>query len=137
MREERLLERIHNKEVNPDRREGNDPARQTRSVLNHLQRILNTKQGSVLIVEDYGMPDFTDLPGAFSTGATHDVEKILKNVIQKYEPRLTKVRITFDPQKEDVLSLRFKVEAQLATEGESAVTFETVVNAGGKVTLRE
>jgi type VI secretion system protein len=137
MREERLLERIHNKEVDPDRREGNDPARQTGSILNHLQRILNTKQGSVPTEEDYGMPDFTDLPGAFSTGATHDVEKILKNVIQKYEPRLTKVRITLDPQKEDVLSLRFKVQAQLATEGGSPVTFETVVDAGGKITVRE
>lgn len=137
MREERLLERIHNKEVDPDRREGNDPARQVRSVLRHVQRILNTKQGSVLIAEDYGMPDFTDLPGAFSTEATHEVEKILRGVIQKYEPRLAKVRITFDPQKDDVLSLRFKVQAQLAREGGESVTFETVVDAGGKITVRE
>ena len=137
MREERLLERIHHKENAPDWREGNDPARQIGSILNHLQRILNTKQGSAPIADDYGMPDFTDLPGAFSTQSTHEVERILKNVIQKYEPRLSKVRIVFDPQKEEVLSLRFKVEAQLTEEGGSGVTFETVVDAGGRISVRE
>lgn len=137
MREERLLERIHNIEMNPDRREGNNPARQIRSVMNHLQRILNTRQGSVLIAEDYGMPEFTDLPGAFSTGATHEVERILRNAIQKYEPRLSRLQVVFETQEDDLLSLRFKIEAQLTLEGGGSVVFETVVDAGGKVTINE
>jgi len=137
MREERLLERILNIELNPDRREGNDPVRQIRSVMSHLQRILNTRQGSVPIAEDYGMPEFTDLPGAFSTGATHEVERILKNAIQKYEPRLNRLQVAFETQEEDLLSLRFKIEAQLALEGGGSVAFETVVDAGGKITVKE
>ena len=137
MREERLLERIRNIEIYPDRREGNDPARQIRSVMNHLQRILNTRQGSVPIAEDYGMPEFVDLPGAFSTGATHEVERILKTAIQKYEPRLNRLQVGFEAQEEDLLSLRFKIEAELVLEGGGSVAFETVVDAGGKITVKE
>lgn len=137
MRDERLLERIYLLEKNPDRREGHDPTRQINSILNHLQRVLNTKQGSVLIADDYGVPDFTNLPGAFSTGSTHEVERIIKNVIEKYEPRLTKVRASFLPQEEDMLALRFEVDARLATKENIPVTFETVVDAGGKIKIKE
>jgi len=137
MREERLLERIHNLELHPERREGNDPTRQVHSVLRHLQRILNTRQGSVPIADDFGMPDFTDLPGSFSTGATHDMERILKQVINTYEPRLRKVRILFDTRQDDLLALRFKVEAELNRPDGQPVAFETVVDAGGKITVRE
>jgi len=136
MREERLLERIHNAELDPERREGNNSARRVRSIMNHLQRILNTKHGSVPIAEDYGMPDFTDLPSAFSNESTHEVERTLRTEILKYEPRLQKVRISFESQKEDILSLRFKVEAQLMGDDGSPISFETVVDGAGKVTVR-
>ena len=136
MRDERLLERIRNIELNPDRREGRDTGRRINSILNHLQRVLNTKQGSSPIAGDYGIPDFTDMPGAFSTGATHDMERIIKHVIEKYEPRLTKVRASFKTQEDDVLSLRFEIDARLADE-EIPITFETVVDAGGKINIKE
>jgi type VI secretion system protein len=121
MRDERLLERIYMLEKDPDRREGHDPARQINSILKHLQRVLNTKQGSVPIADDYGIPDFTDLPGAFSTGSTHEVEHIIKNVIEE----------------EEVLSLRFEIDAKLASGKNDPVSFETVVNAGGMINIKE
>ncbi len=136
MRDERLLERMRNIELNPDRREGRDTGRRINSILNHLQRVLNTKQGSTPIADDYGIPDFTNMPGAFSTGATHDIERIIKHVIEKYEPRLAKVRATFKAQEDDVLSLRFEIDARLADE-EIPVTFETVVVSGGKINIKE
>ena len=136
MRDERLLERMRNIELNPDRREGRDTGRRINSILNHLQRVLNTKQGSTPIADDYGIPDFTNMPGAFSTGATHDMERMIKQVIEKYEPRLAKVRATFKAQEDDVLSLRFEIDARLADE-EIPVTFETVVVSGGKINIKE
>ncbi|HEU19861.1 MAG TPA: type VI secretion system baseplate subunit TssE [Deltaproteobacteria bacterium] len=136
MRDERLLERIRNIELDPDRREGRDTGRRINSILNHLQRVLNTKQGSTPIADDYGIPDFTNMPGAFSTGATHDMERIIKHVIEKYEPRLVKVRASFKVQEDDVLALRFEIDALLADD-ETPVTFETVVDAGGKINIKE
>lgn len=137
MRDERLLERIYNVEKNPDRREGYDPARQINSILNHLQRVLNSKQGSVPIADDYGIPDFTDMPGAYSSGASHEMERIIRHVIEKYEPRLTRVRASLVTQEEDVLALLFEIDARLATEENIPVTFQTVVNAGGKISIKE
>lgn len=137
MRDERLLERIHNIEKEPERREGHDPTRQIHSIMNHLQRVLNTKQGSVPVAEDYGIPDFTDMPGAYSSGATHDMERIIRQVIEKYEPRLTKVRASFIPQDLEMLSLRFEIDAVLATGENIPITFETLVDAGGKIEIKE
>ncbi len=137
MRQERLLERIYRMEIDPDRREDNNPVVYIHSVMNHLQRILNTRQGGVPIAGDYGMPEFTNLPGAFSTGATHEVETLLKNAIEKYEPRLQSIQVFFEPQESDLLALRFKIEAKLSLEHGGTVEFETIVDAGGKITVKE
>ena len=136
MREERLLERLRIWGDEPHRRSKQDTRRTTDSVLRHLQRILNTKRGNVPIAEDYGVPDFTDLIRGHSE-SVRDLERSIRQTIQKYEPRLKAVRISFIPQEEDVLSLRFQVVAKLATEDEQIpILFETVVDSDGKVKIR-
>ena len=137
MRDERLLERIGNMEKDPERREGNDPVRRINSIMSHLQRVLNTKQGSVPIADDYGIPDFTNLPGTFTTGSSHEMERTIKHVIEKYEPRLTKVRCSFMTREDDVLSLKFEIDARLAGDDRMPVTFETVIDAGGKINVKD
>src|SRR4030065_1609997 len=103
MREERLLERIQTWEREPARRGKEDPRRIVDSVIRHLQRILNTKQGNVPIAEDYGTPDFTDffltLPKT-ETNPKKEIEKAIRVAIQKYEPRLKGVRVNLVDQEE-------------------------------------
>jgi len=135
MREERLLERIQTWEREPARRGKEDPRRIVDSVLRHLQRILNTKQGNVLIAEDYGVPDFSDFLNALP-GSVREIEKTIRLAIQKYEPRLTAVRVSFIPQEEDPLSLRFQIFARLSAESKTQVFFETVVDSDGKIDIR-
>lgn len=136
MREERLLERISTWKREPGRREREDARRITDSILYHLQRILNTKRGNVPIAEDYGVPDFTDLFHSYPE-SLRDLEKSIRQTIQKYEPRLTAVRVSFIPQEEDLLSLRFQIVAKLATaERKNSVLFETIVDADGKVSVK-
>ena len=136
MREERLLERISTWEREPRRREREDVKRITDSILYHLQRILNTKQGNVPIAEDYGVPDFTDLFHSYPE-SVRDLEKSIRQTIQKYEPRLRGVRVSFIPQEEDILSLRFQIVAQLATaERKNSVLFETIVDSDGKISVK-
>lgn len=136
MREERLLERISTWKREPGRREREDVGRITDSILYHLQRILNTKRGNVPIAEDYGVPDFTDLFHAYPE-SVRDLEKSIRQTIQKYEPRLTAVRVSFIPQEEDLLSLRFQIVAKLATtEKRNPVLFETIVDTDGKVSVK-
>jgi type VI secretion system protein len=135
MREERLLERLRTWEREPARRGREDPRKIVDSVMGHLQRILNTKQGNVPIAEDYGVPDFTDLRH-FSAEAVREIERSIRQTIQKYEPRLKAVRVSFIPQEDDNLSLRFQIVAKLATESRTQVFFETVIDSDGKIDIR-
>jgi type VI secretion system protein len=133
MREERLLERIRVWKKEPARREREDVRRISDSILYHLQRILNTRRGNVPIAEDYGIPDFTELLYSYPE-SVRDIEKSIRQTIQKYEPRLKAVRVNFIPPEEDVLSLRFQIIAQLATDLDKVpVLFETVVDSDGKI----
>ena len=135
MREERLLERIQTWQKEPTRRNKEDSRRIVDSVLRHLQRILNTKQGNVPIAEDYGVPDFTDLLYSYPE-SVKEIERTIRSAIQKYEPRLKAVRVSFIPQEEDLLSLRFQIAARLSSESKAQVFFETVVDSEGKITLK-
>ena len=68
MGEIRLLQRLRSIAADPARRAKHDVNRVTDSVLEHLQRILNTRQGNVPLADDYGVPDFTDLVLTFPGG---------------------------------------------------------------------
>jgi len=135
MREERLLERLKTWEKEPTRRGKEEPRRIIDSVLRHLQRILNTKRGNVPIAEDYGVPDFSDFLNSLPE-SIREIEKTIRLAIQKYEPRLQGVRVSFIPQEEDPLSLRFQIIARLATQAKTQVFIETVVDSEGKVDIR-
>jgi len=135
MREERLLERIQTWEEEPAKRGKEDPGRITHSVVRHLQRILNTRQGNALIADDYGIPDFMDFLQAYPD-SVRDIERAIKVTIQKYERRLQGVRVSFVPHDDDFLSLRFSIRAKLTSESKIEVNFETVIDHEGKITVK-
>jgi len=135
MADERLLERIMRIESQPGTREGQSLSRQVDSVIAHLQRLLNTRQGNVPIAPDFGIPDITNTTGEGITELTIRIEQELRNAIQKYEPRLRDVSVHLLSEHDDILTIRFKLEAVLATSRNTPVVLETIVNAGGKVNV--
>jgi type VI secretion system protein len=139
MIEESLLERIRHLEKMPTVRGTRDLSLGVRSVMNHLQKMLNTRQGSVPIADDYGMPDLTNFPGEDLTAAADELQQIIKKVIQKYEPRLEKVEILFEPRPGETSLLRFKLEGAVGNDrsGFIPVVLETVVTAEGMVRIEE
>jgi len=132
---ERLLERIANLEDTSREAKLTPLEREINSIIQHLQRMMNTRQGSVLIALDYGIPDFTNFPGEALTTTGQKLEKILRETILKYEPRLHNVKIFFDNQPDDVLALRFKLDAILASDNKVPVIFETVLSSSGRVNI--
>ena len=135
MREERLTERIRSWNRAPERRGGPDPKRMVASIVRHLERILNTRWGSAQIAADYGIPDFTALRSGLPD-AIRDLERAIRDTIQKYEPRLEAVRVRFIPQEETILTVSFQIVARLVLEGEkNPVTFQSVMDSDGKVTI--
>ena len=135
MFDERMLERLRRMEEAPDDRVERNVNRLIESVILHLQRLLNTHQGSVPIADDYGIPDITNSPGESFDDTTRRIEKTIQQVILKYEPRLANVRMSVLSDKNDVLNLRFKMEAVLIQDRKTSVVFETVVNSDGKVNV--
>jgi type VI secretion system protein len=135
MFDERLLERIHNLEKTSGNRVERSYSKLINSIINHLQRMLNTHQGNVLISEDYGIPDITNAPGESFGEMTRNIERNLQQVIIKYEPRLSDVRLTLTSEKDDVLSVRFKLEAILSKDKTTPIVLETVISSEGNVRI--
>ncbi|PKN04598.1 MAG: type VI secretion system baseplate subunit TssE [Deltaproteobacteria bacterium HGW-Deltaproteobacteria-9] len=136
MNEERLLERIRTWESEPDRRDRGDNIRQVDSILAHLRRILNTRQGGVPISDTYGIPDLNDFLASYPESVT-GVEKSIRQAVEKYEPRLQSVNVTFLPQEEDVLCLRFQITARINADSGRNILIETIVNSDGRISLKK
>jgi type VI secretion system protein len=101
-----------------------------------LQNLLNTHQGSVLIADDYGIPDITNTHGESITEMTRRLENTLRDVIMKYEPRLSDVRVSLISQEDNMLSIKFKLEAVLAEDNSIPLVLETVISTEGKVNIK-
>ncbi len=135
MREERLLQRIARYEQEPQRRGREDPRRALNSIIEHLQRILNTKQGSVPIGEDYGLPDFVEMLRVYPD-SIRDFQRSIRLTIQKYEPRLKIVKVKLIPREEDPLSLNFQISARLVNSNEKMpIVLQSSLGTDGKIKI--
>jgi type VI secretion system protein len=134
--ERSLLERIDN----PDNREARtlsvDIDKVTESIIIHLKNMFNVRQGSVMTLDDYGMPDFNDIIAEFPN-AIKVVRGVIKDSIRKYEPRLSRVVVSHIDDPNRPLELLFSVKAELQLEdGNVPFVFETVVGDSGSVKVR-
>jgi type VI secretion system protein len=136
MHEKRLLERIRDYEKDRGRTGEINRSVLLASVLSHLRRMLNTKQGSVPIAEDYGLADLTDMPGSFSPDNMEEIEQKMVKIITKYDPRVADVRVKFSRKQDDSLALRFEISGRINDEGiPMPVVFESIVEPSGKISI--
>ena len=134
MHEQRLLERIRAAERSP--RGGDNRGSCIESVLRHLQRVLNTRQGNVPIADDYGVPDFLDFLQNYPE-SVQEIEDSIKKAIDKYEPRLSGATVSYLPEEEDALTLRFQIIAGLAVDGDRKVLFQSMVDTDGRISIHK
>ncbi|WP_240097941.1 type VI secretion system baseplate subunit TssE [Thermomonas flagellata] len=103
-----------------------------------LESLLNTRSEGARLIPDafkecrgssltYGIPDFS----SYSLLSPHDRDRIrraLEQAIGLHEPRLTRVRVTLEPQRELDRALRFRIDAlmTLGPQGEK-VQFDAVL----------
>lgn len=102
------------------------------SVLDNIQRILNSRAGTVAHLPDFGLPDMTKILQGMP-GTAHELIDILAGVLLKYEPRLQSLNVTLLEQ--DVPGeLRYAIDAEL--RGVGLVRYGTEFMPEGKVLLR-
>lgn len=102
------------------------------SVLDNLQRILNSRAGTLSHLPDFGLPDM----GLILQGlpaAAHGLIQTMAATLLKYEPRLTSLDIQILPQTAPG-HLSYSLQAQL--RGNVAVTFATTLNPAGRALVR-
>ncbi len=92
------------------------PASPERSIVDHLNWLLNSRRDRCPHLDGYGLPDLHDylhMPNPESALASE-----LRRIIERYEPRLTRVRVTPEPGPEGTftgrLHARFVIHAALA-----------------------
>jgi type VI secretion system protein len=106
------------------------------SVLANLRRIFNTHQVQVATLDDYGMPDLTNVAHSFPD-SIDTVRRAIHESIVRYEPRLQGVRVRHIADDVDPQLLRFEIVGRVAAGSERhAVRYESIVNPAGRVRVR-
>jgi type VI secretion system protein len=109
-----------------------DPSSQ---VLEHLRVLLNARQGESEAAPDFGIGDTTEVTWDALRGP-ESLRRDLQRVIERYEPRLARVRVRHVPQ-EGALLLRFEIEAELRTPtGPRALRLETELLPSGEIRVQ-
>lgn len=103
------------------------------SILDHVQALLNTRQGSSQLDPSYGVPDFTDILHSLP-GGMNVLRSMIEECIRRHESRLTNIRVLPLGSEESSFVLRFEVQARLTSGG--PIRFETEVSRGGRVRIR-
>ena len=104
------------------------------SIMRHVQHMLNTRQGSVETLPEYGLADFNDMVSRFPD-AINEIRRMIKGALDQYEPRLGNVKIEHIVDKDNPLALKFEITARLSGQRQS-IWFETVLESDGRATIR-
>ena len=131
-----LLERLSKPKAENLRTITDNPQERQRSILQNLQRILNTRTGHALAQMDLGTPSPGELALASSDGIGGAL-RLIRQAIEKYEPRIKSVEITQIQLQDEVLTMRFQITATLANaRGGGSIRFDTLVDPSGRIKLQ-
>ena len=135
-RELSLLDRIEREIVPGSYTTQFDKDAQLQNVIDNVQRMLNVREGSVLALPDYGMPDFNDVVKEFPDAISR-IQQVISQFVECYEPRLQGVQVHYIHDPEQPLLLTFVISGELKANGRvSKVSFDTVLTGSGQATVR-
>ncbi len=138
MHDKRLLERIREMEQGPQTLDVSDPVKLQESILNHLTKVLNTRQESAIIGSDFGIPDFSALTTTFNSASIATIEKSILEVVSRYERRIKNVHVSFVPDSKDPLKMQFSLEGEIPAGLKNIpVIFQTVLTSTGRISVKK
>ena len=83
------------------------------SIRDDLEKMLNTRLGTVLIDPLYGLPDFNDMLSSYSTPDTEQLQKTILNMIKKYEKRLASMVLNAEDNRQSNKLMTMRLNASL------------------------
>lgn len=106
------------------------------AIVDHLARLLSTRQGGSLTAPDYGVPDLSELSNNFPD-ALAMAQRALKSSLTTYEPRLKNVQVR--GTKFDLVTMQFDFEVtgtiQHADGRRTALRIGLGVDSGSKLRI--
>ncbi|MDO5068844.1 type VI secretion system baseplate subunit TssE [Neisseria sp. Dent CA1/247] len=105
-----------------------------KSVLDNMQRILNTRSGALKHIPDYGIPDLSMVYKNLPSSAK-DLRSHMHATLLKYEPRLTGLDIRLTESKDNLMILCYQLECRIEKVG--AVVIDTYFMPEGVVNVRQ
>ncbi|MBK9118834.1 MAG: type VI secretion system baseplate subunit TssE [Phycisphaerales bacterium] len=95
------------------------------SIRRNLRRLLNARQGMCEAAPEYGLPTLSELIVGNQQYVLR-VQDAIRTAIERYEPRLRRVRVTQQAVSESRHTLLFRVDAvMVGRAGEHRVWYET------------
>lgn len=105
-----------------------EAGRRVRSIMDHLNRMFNTRAGSMAHLRGYGLPDISEIYRRLPDGID-ELREAIRVTVEKYEPRLRKVRVVLQEREAGKATLAYLISAELT--GGSAVRFQTTFTGSG------
>jgi type VI secretion system protein len=121
---EKMLGPLPGRQPSPVRWVG-DPVR------THLALLLNTRQGAVPNLPDYGLPDVSSYYSGYpaSLGA---LRSLIQKLIEKYEPRLLQPRVRYLGSDDKEFRASFLIEGEIEQGEETTrVQYRTTISGTG------
>ena len=107
------------------------------SVRLHLNQLLNSRHGMSEALPDYGLPALTDLTGGTANYARL-LQEAIRLAVEKYEPRLRRVRVTRQEEDETAQKMVFRVEGELQSRsGRVGVSYQAAVADNGHFDVKD
>ena len=119
--------------MNPDME---PPASLAEAVREHLLLLLNTRQGSVSHLPEYGMPDLSEYYKGFPD-SLKQLADALKSSISKYEPRIGDLQVVLASTSRTGFEAVFSINGVLWVDGgqPEKVEFKTTVKGDGRARI--
>jgi len=105
-----------------------------RSILGNLGRLFNTRRGTLAHVPEFGLPDLSDVSRAVPA-EVESVRRAIRESVERFEPRLRRVRVDRDVSDPSSPYLVFLLSAEIELFGK--VQFQTTIRADDLVEVRQ
>ncbi len=117
---------------------GHPPSSLYEAIKDHLVVLLNTRRGSVLHLDDFGLPDLSDIYKGYPE-SLHYLGAEIKRTIEKYEPRIIQLKVELVSSSSDNFEANFAITGYLkGSDGRTApVTFRTMISQGGRTHINQ